>query len=255
MKILLVEDEPVLVMAMRHFLEEEYVVTTATTYAEASVAIHDYDYDCIVVDIGLPDGDGLNLIRQVKAAQKPGASTIPGTSMPGIFIGAPTAPGVSIGAPTAPGLIIISAKDSLDDKLTGLELGSDDYLTKPFHLPELNARIKSVLRRRFFGGNTLITFGLISADPLSHQVNVGGTLIDLTEKEYHLLLFFMANPNRLLTKAAIAESVWGDYMDRADSHDFLYTHIKNLRRKLMDRGCPDYIRTRYGAGYQFSLTP
>lgn len=222
MKILLVEDEPVLLTAMRYFLEEEYVVTTATTYAEASVAIHDYDYSCIVVDIGLPDGNGLDLIRQVIAAQQPA------------------------------GLIIISAKDSLDDKLMGLELGSDDYLTKPFHLPELNARIKSVLRRRLFSGNTLITFGGISVDPLSHRVTVGGNPVELTEKEYNLLLFFMANPNRLLTKAAIAECVWGDYMDGADSHDFLYTHIKNLRRKLMGRGCPDYIRTRYGAGYLFS---
>ncbi|CCH03638.1 two component transcriptional regulator, winged helix family (plasmid) [Fibrella aestuarina BUZ 2] len=223
MKILLVEDEPSLLRAMRQYLEEEgYVVTTAATFANASTALNDYDYDCIVVDIGLPDGNGLNLIRQLKAAQKPS------------------------------GLIIISAKDSLDDKLTGLELGSDDYITKPFHLPELNARIKSVLRRRFFGGNTLIRYGEIVVDPLAHQVMVQGKPLEMTEKEYHLLLFFMANPNRLLTKAAIAEYVWGDHMDMADSHDFLYTHIKNLRRKLMDAGCPDYIKTRYGAGYLFS---
>ncbi|QJW88674.1 response regulator transcription factor [Spirosoma taeanense] len=235
MKILLVEDEVTLLGAMRHFLEEEkYIVTTATTYAQASLAIHDYVYDCIVVDNGLPDGNGLNLIRQVKADQKPASGPMPGVS--------------------TPGLIIISAKDSLNDKLLGLELGSDDYLTKPFHLPELNARIKSVLRRRFFGGNTLLTFGAISVDAQSHQVHVAGEPVDLTEKEYQLLLFFMANPNRLLTKAAIAESVWGDYMDGADSHDFLYTHIKNLRRKLIDRDCPDYIRTRYGAGYLFSQT-
>ncbi|MBC8152574.1 MAG: response regulator transcription factor [Bacteroidetes bacterium] len=230
MKILLVEDESGLLAAMRHFLEEEkYVVTTAATYAQASVTIHDYDYDCIVVDIGLPDGNGLNLIRQVKAAQQPAdAST--------------------------PGLIIISAKDSLDDKLMGLELGSDDYLTKPFHLPELNARIKSVLRRRFFGGSTLIQFGCIVVDSMAHQVRVSDQVIELTEKEYHLLMFFLANPNRLLTKAAIAEYVWGDHMDGTNSHDFLYTHIKNLRRKLMNSGCPDYIKTRYGAGYLFSQT-
>ncbi len=233
MKILLVEDEPTLLAAMRHFLEvEKYVVTTAATYATASRAIHDYDYDCIVVDIGLPDGNGLNLIREVKATRKPADA----------FAG-------------APGLIIISAKDSLDDKLRGLELGSDDYLTKPFHLPELNARIKSVLRRRFFGGSTLIQFGCLVVDSLAHQVRVNGQVIELTEKEYHLLLFFLANPNRLLTKAAIAEYVWGDHMDGANSHDFLYTHIKNLRRKLMNNGCPDYIKTRYGAGYLFSQTP
>lgn len=223
MKILLVEDEPSLLLAMRQYLEEEgYVVTTTATFAKASMALNDYDYDCVVVDIGLPDGNGLNLIHQLKTAEK------------------------------GSGLIIISAKDSLDDKLMGLELGSDDYITKPFHLPELNARIKSVLRRRFFGGNNLIRYGEIVADPLSHQVTVAGQPLELTEKEYHLLLFFLANVNRLLTKSAIAEYVWGDHMDMADSHDFLYTHIKNLRRKLIDAGCPDYIKTRYGAGYLFT---
>ncbi|XWW48549.1 response regulator transcription factor (plasmid) [Fibrella sp. USSR17] len=225
MKILLVEDEPSLLLAMRQFLEEEgYIVTTAATFTKASLSLNDYDYDCVVVDIGLPDGNGLNLIRQLKAADKES------------------------------GLIIISAKDSLDDKLTGLELGSDDYITKPFHLPELNARIKSVLRRRFFGGSNLIRYGEIVVDPLSHQVTVANQRLELTEKEYNLLLFFIANSNRLLTKSAIAEYVWGDHMDMADSHDFLYTHIKNLRRKLMDAGCPDYLKTRYGAGYLFTTT-
>lgn len=225
MKILLVEDEPSLLLAMRQYLEEEgYIVTTAATFAKASMSLNDYDYDCVVVDIGLPDGNGLNLIRQLKAADKES------------------------------GLIIISAKDSLDDKLTGLELGSDDYITKPFHLPELNARIKSVLRRRFFGGSNLIRFGEIVVDPLSHWVTVADQRIEMTEKEYNLLLFFIANQNRLLTKSAIAEYVWGDHMDMADSHDFLYTHIKNLRRKLMDAGCPDYLKTRYGAGYLFTTT-
>lgn len=229
MKILIVEDEPMLLAAMRQYFEEEgYVVTTAATFAAAARAFHDYEYDCVVVDIGLPDGSGLNLIRQGKA-------------------------GV-LAANASTGLIIISAKDSLDDKLLGLELGSDDYLTKPFHLPELNARIKSVLRRRLFGGNNLIRFGDLTVDALSHEVTVGGQALDLTEKEYQLLLFFLANPNRLLTKAAIAEYVWGDHMDLADSHDFLYTHIKNLRRKLMERGCADYIKTRYGAGYLFTHT-
>ena len=211
MKILLVEDEPGLLRAMRHYLEVDgCVVTTAATFAKASITLNDYDYDCVVVDTGLPDGNGLNLIRQLKTAEKDS------------------------------GLIIISAKDSLDDKLTGLELGSDDYTTKPFHLPELKAHIKSVLRRRFFGGNNLIRYGEISVDPLSHQVTVADHRLDLTQKEYYLLLFFLANVNRLLTKSAIAEYVWGDHMDMVDSHDFLYTPIKNLRRKLIDAGCPDY---------------
>jgi two-component system, OmpR family, response regulator len=228
MKILLVEDEPALLTAIQQFLEVEgYTVTTAANFGLASLALNDYAYDCLVLDIGLPDGNGLNLIRQLKAD----------------------------GRPNPPGIIIISAKDSLDDKLLGLELGSDDYITKPFHLPELNARIKSVLRRRLFDGNNLIRFGDITVDSLSHRVTVGQQSPDFTEKEYHLLLFFLANPNRLLTKAAIAEYVWGDHMDMADSHDFLYTHIKNLRRKLLDSGCPDYLKTRYGAGYILTTTP
>ncbi|WP_375447862.1 response regulator transcription factor [uncultured Fibrella sp.] len=243
MKILLVEDEPALLRAMREFLDKEgYLITTAANFATASQLLNDYDYDCVVVDIGLPDGNGLNLVKQVKATEN--RALLPdrkelGTSMPGTSM---------------PGLIIISANDSLDDKLVGLELGSDDYITKPFHLPELNARIKSVLRRRFFGGNKLIRLGDLSIDPHVHRVSVQEQTLDLTEKEYQLLLFFMANPNRLLTKAAIAESVWGDHMDMVDSHDFLYTHIKNLRRKLMDGGCPDYLKTRYGAGYIFTTT-
>ncbi|GAB3996922.1 response regulator transcription factor [Spirosoma daeguense] len=241
MKLLLVEDEPDLLKAMQSFLEsEKYVVTATSTYAQASRAIHDYDYDCIVVDIGLPDGNGLNLIQQVRTTQQQSQSNATSIS------------GSAASEIATPGLIIISAKNSLDDKLMGLELGSDDYLTKPFHLPELNARIKSVLRRRSFNGHLQLTAGVIGINTQAHSVSVQGNRVELTEKEYQLLLFFIANVNRLLTKSAIAESVWGDYMDGADSHEFLYTHIRNLRRKLMDQGCPDYIKTRYGAGYIFS---
>lgn len=208
---------------MQPYLEAEgYTVTIAITVRQALTTAYDHDYDCVVVDIGLPDGSGLDVVRQLKKEQ------------------------------SGAGIIIVSAKDSLSDKLTGLELGADDYLTKPFHLPELNARIKSVLRRRLFAGHTLIQFAAISIDPLTHQVMVGGQVVLLTEKEYQLLLFFVANPNRLLTKSAIAEYVWGDHMELANSHDFLYTHIKNLRRKLLDKGCPDYLKTRYGVGYLFS---
>jgi two-component system OmpR family response regulator len=226
MKILLIEDEPQLLSGMKAYLETEgYVITTASTFRQGQEKAHDYDYDCVVVDIGLPDGNGLELIRQLKAKQ---AQT---------------------------GIIIVSARDSLNDKLTGLELGSDDYLTKPFHLPELNARIKSVLRRRFFGGQNLIQFAKITINSHTHQVSIEGQPVILTEKEYQILLFFVANPDRLLTKGAIAEFVWGDHMDLANSHDFLYTHIKNLRKKLIEKGCPDYLRTRYGVGYLFSANP
>ena len=223
MKLLLIEDDPLLRKTMQPYLEAEgYTVTTAATVRQALTTAYDHDYDCVVVDIGLPDGSGLDVVRQLKKEQ------------------------------SGAGIIIVSAKDSLPDKLTGLELGADDYLTKPFHLPELNARIKSVLRRRLFAGQTLIHFGAISIDPLTHQVLAGKQPVVLTEKEYQLLLFFIANPNRLLTKAAIAEYVWGDHMDLANSHDFLYTHIKNLRKKLLEKGCPDYLKTRYGVGYLFS---
>ncbi|GAB3892706.1 response regulator transcription factor [Larkinella knui] len=226
MKVLLIEDEPLLLNTMKVYLETEgYVVTTAATFRNGLEKMYDYDYDCVVVDIGLPDGNGLDLIRQLKAHQ---AQT---------------------------GIIIVSARDSLHDKLTGLELGSDDYLTKPFHLPELNARIKSVLRRRLYGGQNQIHFGKITINSHTHQVDVAGQLVLLTEKEYQILLFFVANPDRFLTKAAIAEFVWGDHMDLANSHDFLYTHIKNLRKKLIEKGCPDYLRTRYGVGYLFTAHP
>ena len=223
MKLLLIEDDPLLRNTMQPYLEAEgYTVTIAATVRQALTTAYDHDYDCVVVDIGLPDGSGLDVVRQLKKEQ------------------------------SGAGIIIVSAKDSLTDKLTGLELGADDYLTKPFHLPELNARIKSVLRRRLFAGQTLIHFGAISIDPHTHQVLVEKQAALLTEKEYQLLLFFVANPNRLLTKAAIAEYVWGDHMDLANSHDFLYTHIKNLRKKLLEKGCPDYLKTRYGVGYLFS---
>ncbi len=223
MKLLLIEDDPLLRKTMQPYLEAEgYTVTIAATVRQALTTAYDHDYDCVVVDISLPDGSGLDVVRQLKKEQ------------------------------SGAGIIIVSAKDSLPDKLTGLELGADDYLTKPFHLPELNARIKSVLRRRLFAGQTLIHFGAISIDPLTHQVLAEKQPVVLTEKEYQLLLFFIANPNRLLTKAAIAEYVWGDHMDLANSHDFLYTHIKNLRKKLLEKGCPDYLKTRYGVGYLFS---
>jgi len=223
MKLLLIEDEPALRTAMQQYFEQEgYLVTTAATLRQATQKANDYDYDCVVVDIGLPDGNGLDVIRGLKQSH------------------------------SQAGIIIVSAHDSLSDKLTGLELGSDDYLTKPFHLSELNARIRSVLRRRLHGGDTTVRFGPISLQPDNHQVRVQDQPVELTEKEYHLLLFFLSNPNRLLSKAAIAEHVWGDYMDAADSYDLLYTHIRNLRKKLHDKGCPDYLQTRYGAGYVFT---
>ena len=148
-------------------------------------------------------------------------------------------------------MIIISAKNSLDDKIAGLDLGADDYLSKPFHLAELNSRIKSVLRRRNFEGSKEIIFEEIKVEPENQAVYVKGNPLVLTKKEYDLLLFFLANKKRVLTKETIAEHLWGDDMDMADSYDFIYTHIKNLRKKLIDKGCEDHIQTVYGMGYKF----
>lgn len=223
MKILLIEDEPSLLVAMRHYLEgEHYNISTANNFRTASLKVHDHDYDCVVVDITLPDGNGLAIVKELKEAH------------------------------SQAGIIIVSAKNSLDDKLSGLELGADDYLTKPFHLPELNARIRSLMRRRQHEGETQLVFGVITIVPNRKQILVENQPVELTLKEYELLLFLVTNKNRLLSKAVIVEHVWGDYMDGFDSHDFLYTHVRNLRRKLLDAGSPDYITTRYGAGYIFT---
>jgi DNA-binding response OmpR family regulator len=223
MKILLIEDEIALSQAIEDYLrQEKYICEVVQTFTAAQEKINLYQYDCIVVDINLPDGTGLNIIRELK----------------------------QIGSET--GIIIISAKNSLTDKISGLETGADDYLTKPFHLSELNARIKSIIRRRSFSGQREIRFNEIEILPEMMEVRVNEEPIVLTRKEYDLLIYFLSNKDRVLTRESIAEHLWGDNMDLADSYDFLYTHIKNLRKKLIDKGCDDYIKTVYGIGYKFS---
>ncbi|TSA25863.1 MAG: DNA-binding response regulator [Bacteroidetes bacterium] len=223
MKILLIEDEPELARSIDSFFSKEHVLCEAVqTFEEAFEKVNLYQYDCIVVDITLPDGSGLDIIRQLKEIR------------------------------SEAGIIIISAKNSMDDKITGLEIGADDYLTKPFHLPELNARVKSIIRRRQFNGDKIIQFDQIRIVPETGEVSVNHKPLVLTRKEYELLVFFIANNNRLLTKEAIAEHLWGDEMDQADSFDFIYTHIKNLRKKIQDKGGQDFIQTVYGMGYKFS---
>jgi DNA-binding response OmpR family regulator len=222
MKILIIEDEPALAKSIVTYLtQEKHICELAVNFEQASEKIKMYQYDCILLDIGLPDGNGLDLLKMLKADKK------------------------------SDGIIIISAKDSLDDRITGLNFGADDYLPKPFHLPELNARLQAVLRRRNFDGNTNITFDVIEIDPSGRRVLVNGQEVALTTKEYDLLLYFISNKNRVVSKNSIAEHLWGDNIDQTDSFNFLYSHVKNLRKKLMDKGAPDYVQTVYGVGYNF----
>lgn len=208
---------------MAEYLQKEnYLCEVVNNFEYALEKINLYHYDCIIVDIGLPDGSGLNLIRSLKKNR------------------------------SETGIMIISARNSLDDKITGLEIGADDYLTKPFHLPELNARIKSIIRRRSFGGVNEIVFNELRILPENMEVMVNDESLTLTKKEYDLLVFFLSNQDRVLTREAIAEHLWGDDMDMADSFDFIYTHIKNLRKKILEKGGEDYIKTIYGMGYKFT---
>lgn len=223
MKILVIEDEIDLSRSIVTYLSENgFICDTAADFGEADLLINLYQYDCVLVDIGLPDGNGLNIIRNLK---KNKSNT---------------------------GIIIITAKNSLDDKINGLTIGADDYLSKPFHLAELNARIKAVIRRRFTEGNTIVEINNIKIDIDNRQVHVDDSLVDLTRKEFDLLLYLVCNKNQVLTKETIAEHLWGSNIDLVDSFEFIYSHVKNLRKKLMDKGSKDCIRTVYGVGYSFS---
>ncbi len=221
MKILIVEDEPSLCEVMQRSLEKErYVVETASDFAQAEEKLGIYDYDCVLLDIMLPDGNGLKLLEKLKEMRK------------------------------RESVIIISAKDSLDDKVLGLDLGADDYLAKPFHLAELSARIKSVLRRHNNQGDNYITFGNIRIQPDKFQVWVGNRMLELGRKEYDILLFFIYRPNHLINKEVLAEAVWGDNIDQVDNFDFIYAQIKNLRKKLKEAGSTVEIKAVYGFGYK-----
>jgi DNA-binding response OmpR family regulator len=221
MKILIAEDEIELQKSIATYLERDgYVCEMATDYYEAIFKIDLYEYDLLVLDINLTTGSGLDVLRMLKK-NKPETPTI-----------------------------IISANSSLDNKLEGLDLGADDYLTKPFHLAELNSRIKAVLRRGKFGGAERIEFNEISIDTRSRTAYVENKPISLTKKEYDLLLFFITNQGRVLSKEIIAEHLLGDHSDLADNFDFIYVHINNLRKKLTEAGAK-YIKTAYGSGYKF----
>ena len=224
MKVLIIEDEKSLSDSIATYLNDEnFICETAYDHESAMEKISLYDYTCIILDISLPGGSGLNILKELKKANK------------------------------ADGVLIISAKNSLEDKVTGLNAGADDYLTKPFHLPELGARVAAIIRRKSFEGRKLINFDELSIQLEEKTVMVNNEQVDLTRKEYDLLLYFVGNKNKVISKNAIAEHLWGDNMDIADNYDFIYTHIKNLRKKLMQKGCPDYIKSVYGMGYKFSI--
>jgi DNA-binding response OmpR family regulator len=224
MKILIIEDEYQLLKAIEEFLlSEKYLVEKAADYYSAVEKVMIYDYDCILLDISLPGGSGLKILDEMKKEGKTG------------------------------NIIIISAKNSLEDKISGLDSGADDYLTKPFHMLELHARIKAVLRRKQTDGKQIVSIGNLSIDFALRQVAVDNKLLKLNRKEFDMLTFFVTNKNRLITKEALAEHVWGDNMDMADNFDFVYSQVKNLRKKLKDSGSDVIFENVYGIGYKLTI--
>lgn len=222
MKLLIIEDEQELQEDILAFFKAEKVVCEAVSTASmAKEKVYMHNYDAIILDIGLPDSSGLEVLEYLKEINKD------------------------------IGVIILSARGAIDDKISGLNLGADDYLSKPFDFNELNARIKSIVRRKHFHGNNTINFEDIEINTDSHEVYVNNQIIILTQKEYQLLLFLISNENRVITKESIVEHLWGDDTDMFDSFDFIYSHIKNLRKKIITAGGKDYLNTIYGVGYKF----
>lgn len=222
MKILIIEDEKELAKSIVEYLSEEsYLCEVAATFTEAMNKIDVFNYDCILLDITLPDGNGLKILEKLKDENK------------------------------QDGVIIISAKNSLDDKIKGLQIGADDYLTKPFHLSELTVRIYSIIRRKQFNNSNIVKQEALEIDLLAKTVAVNSEPVALTKKEFNLLLYFIGNKNRVLSKSNLAEHLSGDFADMLDNHDFVYAHVKNLKKKLNDAGCEPYLKTVYGTGYKW----
>lgn len=224
MKILIIEDEQELAQDMVKFLtSEQYLCECASDFQGAIEKVHGYDYDCILLDLMLPGGDGLTILEELKRLNK------------------------------HDGVIIISAKNAIEDKVKGLKLGADDYLAKPFHLSEMAARVESLIRRKQFDSNNLIVQNELTIDLNAKNLTIHDSPVNLTKKEYNLLLFFIGNKNRVLSKGALAEHLSGDIADIFDSHDFVYAHVKNLKRKLKEKGYGDHIKTVYATGYKWEL--
>jgi len=222
LKLLIIEDEQALRDNIANYFNQDGdICETCGNLAAAIDKLSNYDYDCVLLDIGLPDGDGFDVLDYLRAQMKNEA------------------------------VLIISARNSLDDKLKGLNIGADDYLTKPFHLAELKARVEAIYRRKSFNSNSKLVFNEISINLPGRTVDVNQNPVILTRKEYDMLLYFIANKGKVISKNAIAEHLWGDEMDMHDNFDFIYTHIKNLRKKLLDARCADYLTSIYGIGYKF----
>ncbi|PWN67146.1 response regulator transcription factor [Chryseobacterium oncorhynchi] len=222
MKILIVEDETELSKSISEYLSgENYLCEIAETYTEAINKIEMFHYDCILLDIMLPDGNGLKILEELKKQQK------------------------------QDGVIIISAKNALDDKISGLQMGADDYLTKPFHLSELMARVYSIIRRKQFSSSNVVNQNELQIDLLAKTVAVNNETVSLTKKEFDLLIYFIGNKNKVISKSTLAEHLSGDFADMLDNHDFVYAHVKNLKKKLYDAGCEHYLKTVYGTGYKW----
>ncbi len=226
MKVLIVEDEKALAESISVYLgSEQYTCEIAADFSSAKEKISLYEYACIILDINLPGGSGLDLLQMLKEDRK------------------------------GEGVLIVSARNSIDDKVAGLQQGADDYLTKPFHLSELAARVSAIIRRKSFDGKNIVVFDELELNLRDKSILVNKKVLDLTRKEYDLLLYFISNKNKVIGKGAIAEHLWGDNMDMADNYDFIYTHIKNLRKKLLQAGGRDYIKSVYGMGYKFFEHP
>ena len=224
MKLLIIEDEKELSDSICTYMSSEsFICETAYDYNMAMEKISLYDYSCIILDITLPGGSGLSILKELKANNK------------------------------SEGVLVISARNSVDDKVAGLKTGADDYLAKPFHLSELGARVDAIIRRKTFDGKNIVQVGELSVNIPDKTAAVKDKPIDLTRMEYDLLLYFTSNKNKVISKSAMAEHLWGDDMDLVGNYDFLYTHIKNLRKKLLQAGCPDYIKSVYGLGYKFTV--
>lgn len=222
MKLLLIEDEKELALSIQKYLtDKDFVCEWVDNAKNAINKFSIYDYDCILLDLMLPDGNGFEILKELKEQNK------------------------------EEGIIIISAKETLETRIEGFNLGADDYLTKPFHLSELLVRVQALIRRKNFKGSNIVSFNEIHIDILSKTVTVNNKKIDTTKKEIDLLLYLIGNENRVLSKSAIAEHLSGDMADMLDNHDFVYAHIKNLKKKLNDAGSGDYIKSVYGLGYKW----